>query len=276
MLIAGAMSSAKKSKKLTAKNADIHVLYQNSVQDPPNDIEFMVDTFKKERGREPLVVREDFCGTALLCADWVKNQPKRTAIGLDLHAPTLQWAREHNISPLGADAERVTLLEADVMRDIEQKADITCAFNFSYCIFKSRRELIAYFEAARRSLKDGGAFMLDIHGGSENTVEVEEETEHDDFTYVWDQTPYDAITGHSIRHIHFRFPDGSEITNAFTYDWRLWTLPEVRDVLMDAGFAKVEVFWEGTDEDGEGNGEFTKTATAEQEESWVAYVVAWR
>ncbi len=232
--------------------------------------------YKKKQGKEPALLREDFCGTALMCADWVRNSPQRRAIGLDLHKPTLEWGRKRNIEPLGAAAERVQLLQADVLEAVEYKADIVAAFNFSYCIFKTRRALIEYFQRARAGLSDTGMFVLDIHGGTETSVETDEETEHNDFTYVWEQATFDAVNGFGKRHIHFRFHDGSEMRRAFTYDWRLWTLPEVRDCLLEAGYSQVDVYWEGDDGDGAGNGVFRKVQRADEEESWISYVVAWR
>ena len=77
-----------------------------------------------------------------------------------------------------------------------------------------------------------------------------------------------------VCHIHFKFPDGSKIKRAFTYDWRLWTLPELRELLIEAGFAKVRVYWEGDDGDGGGNGEFKEHATGEPDLAWIAYIVA--
>ena len=53
----------------------------------------------------------------------------------------------------------------------------------------------------------------------------------------------------------------------------MWGIAEIRDVLDDAGFSKTYVYWEGTDSDGEGNGEFTLTEEGEECESWVAYIV---
>ena len=59
-----------------------------------------------------------------------------------------------------------------------------------------------------------------------------------------------------------------------SYDWRLWTVLEVREALSDAGFTATEVYWEGIEEDGnEGNGVFTLQETAENTESWIAYIV---
>src|SRR5687767_13145156 len=91
---------------LSARTADRYVLYQQSVQDPPVDIA-LVDRVRARAGlRAAKSLREDFCGTALLCAEWVKSRPDRTAVGVDLHAPTQEWGRRHNLEPLGAAARR--------------------------------------------------------------------------------------------------------------------------------------------------------------------------
>ena len=64
---------------------------------------------------------------------------------------------------------------------------------------------------------------------------------------------------------------------AFSYDWRLWTLPEVKDALVEAGFAHVDTYWEGDDESGtSGNGIFRKSARGENCAAWVTYLVAYR
>jgi len=137
--------------------------------------------------------------------------------------------------------------------------------------------MLEYFQSVYQDLPEDGIFICDLHGGPESIQELEEETEMDDesFTYVWDQDTINPITGEARLHIHFRFPDGSELRDAFTYDWRLWGLPELKEVLLDAGFSHVDCYWEGTDEDGEsGNGEFTKTVDGEACLSYVAYLVA--
>ena len=66
---------------------------------------------------------------------------------------------------------------------------------------------------------------------------------------IWDQKAYNPINGDMLCHIHFSFPDGSKIKKAFTYDWRLWTLPEIRELLLEAGFQRATVYWEGTNEE---------------------------
>ncbi len=48
----------------------------------------------------------------------------------------------------------------------------------------------------------------------------------------------------------------------------------MREALNDAGFAATEAYWEGIGEDSnEGNGVFTLQETAENTESWIAYIV---
>jgi len=126
----------------------------------------------------------------------------------------------------------------------------------------------------RAALAPGGVFFLDAFGGYEAFEEMKEKTKQDGFTYVWDQAEYYPVTGEMVCHIHFRFPDGSKIKKAFTYDWRLWTLPELRELLAEAGFSRVTVYWEGTDEDGDGDGEFTPEEKGEAEAGWICYLTA--
>lgn len=265
------------SQKFTAKTADKYVLYQRAVQSAAQDVEFLFDTYSAIRNRRPKHFREDFCGTCLLSANWVKQGKKFTAESYDIDAEPLQWGLENNLSKLGEAASRVQQFQEDARNPSRQKPDVRCAQNFSYWIFKTRSEMLDYFKGVQQDLADKGVFVIDLHGGPESIQELEEETEMDDesFTYVWDQDSINPITGEATLHIHFRFPDGSEMTNAFTYDWRLWGLPELKDILVDAGFSQVDCYWEGTDEDGEsGNGEFTISTEGEACLSYVAYLVA--
>jgi len=104
---------------------------------------------------------------------------------------------------------------------------------------------------------------------------IQEKTKLDGFTYYWEQRKFNPITFEALCHIHFKFPDGSKMKRAFTYDWRMWTLPEIRETLADAGFAKSTVYWEGTDEKtGEGNDIYTPTEEGEDDPSWIVYIVA--
>src|SRR5262249_7103104 len=102
-----------KKPTLTAKNADKHRLYQESVQDTKAEPAFLSRAFQKIRGRPASSLREDFCGTALLCAEWVKKKG-RTAVGIDLDRSVLAWGTTHNLAPIGEPGRRVELRQADV------------------------------------------------------------------------------------------------------------------------------------------------------------------
>ncbi len=105
-------------------------------------------------------------------------------------------------------------------------------------------------------------------------IEQEEERDVEDFVYVWDQHDFDPVSHHAVCKIHFRFKDGSKIKNAFTYDWRLWTLPELQELMTEAGFEDVHVLWEGTDKKtGEGNSKYRRCARGDADPAWIAYVV---
>ena len=60
----------------------------------------------------------------------------------------------------------------------------------------------------------------------------------------------------------------------FTYDWRMWSIPELRDILFEVGFKKTHIYWEGTTKAGEGDGNFTRTEKGESCLSWIAYIAA--
>ena len=269
--------SAARKPKLTAATADKYDLYQRAVQSADLDIAFLARVFKSTTGRKALHFREDFCGTGLLSATWVQLGPEHTAEGFDIDPEPVVWGLSHNFEGLGEAAERYTVHLKDVREPGHRKYDLRIAQNFSYNVFKTRRELLEYFRAARASLVDDGVFVMDLHGGSEATEEMEEKRKCGGFTYVWDQAAYWPGTGDYRCHIHFRFKDGTELKRAFSYDWRYWGLTELRDVLLDAGFSRVDSYFEGTDEDGEsGNGEFRRGTRGENCESWIAYLAAVR
>lgn len=269
----------KAKKPKMAETADRHQLYQMSVQRPEVDIEFFIERFKEERGRKPYSFREDFCGTALMAIDWLRGNKKRSAIGVDLDGPTLDWGREHNLAKQKPHVkERLQLIQANVLDVTEPRVDIGCALNFSYCVFKERATLIAYFKTTLAGLEDDGMFFCELYGGTEGVDVLEESREVEgpgyDFDYIWDQADYNPIKNETLCHIHFDLPDGSRMEKAFTYDWRLWTIPEVKECLLEAGFKRVDVYWEGCDDDGEGEGNFRKTEREENQEGWLVYFVA--
>lgn len=265
-----------KKKLSMAERADRHRLYEESVQCVEAEIDFVDRTFRKLRGRKPASLREDFGGTANTSSEFVRRRRSNTAIAVDLDHEVQQWGLEHNVGALKPSArDRIRLLNANVLEVDCAKVDVILAMNFSYWIFKERRLLRRYFAHVCSGLGEGGLFMLDAYGGADAHRELEERTKLDTFTYVWDQERVDPITGDILCHIHFGFPDRSRIRKAFTYDWRLWSLPEIREVLIEAGFLKATVYWEGTDpKTEEGNGVFTPAGHGEADAAYIAYIVA--
>lgn len=273
---ANAQKAKRKPKAKLASLADKYDLYQRSVQTPGTEVAMFKRAYKHAYGDMPRVLREDFCGTAAVASEWARRMPEGVVYGVDLDPEPLTWGLEHNVGKLKASArERVHLVEGDVRTAKTPKADVVAAQNFSFYIFKERKELLGYFKSAYRNLADKGIFLLDMLGGP--AVQEDEQLEKkkvDDFTYYWEQETFNPITHEALFHIHFGFKDGSRLDKAFSYDWRIWTLPEVNDLLREAGFQKVSVYWEGSDEDGDGNGVFKRTEKAPADHCWLAYVVA--
>jgi SAM-dependent methyltransferase len=258
-----------------ADRADKHELYEESVQNVDEECKFITNTFTALRGRKPISFREDFCGTASAACHWTKQSNKHTAIGVDLDSEVLEWGRKNRLARLTPERQaRVQLIQSDVMTVDTEKVDAVGAFNFSYWIFQTRPLMIQYFERIREALKDDGIFFLDAFGGYESMEEMKEKTKYDGFSYIWEQAKYSPVTGEMICHIHFKFPDKSKLKKAFTYVWRLWTLPEIKELLLEAGFRNPTVYWEGTDADGEGDGVFTPDEHGEADAGWIAYIVA--
>lgn len=269
------MSKKKTTRKpkYTAKTADRHELYQLSVQAPDYEVKMLQRFYRQAYGTVPLTMREDFCGTALLCAAWVRSHKQRSATGVDFDAATLAWGKEHNVDSLNAAASRVTLLEEDVRTPRKSKFQLINALNFSYWTFRTRDDLRVYFKTVHRSLSREGLFLCDAYGGWESQQPMLEPRKiAAGFQYVWDQDTFDPITHEVTNHIHFEFRDGTKLEKAFTYEWRYWTLPEIQELLREAGFRDVTVYWDRASDDDDEN--YRPTRRAENQPGWLAYIVA--
>jgi hypothetical protein len=267
--------SNKTNKPRKADSADKYVLYEQSVQSTEFEYEFIDDNFTRIRGRKAHLLREDFCGTAQMCCEWVRGRDTNHAIGVDLDPEVLQWSREHHIAALKpAEKARVTLLQEDVCAVKTDPVDIVLAMNFSWQIFEERAVLRDYFASVRDSLVDDGIMFLDCFGGYEAYQELEEKTKHKGFTYVWEQASFDPVSHHMVCHIHFNFNDGSKLKKAFTYEWRLYSLPEIHDILLEAGFSNVTIYWQGWDENDEPDGNFQPATKGDADPGWICMISA--
>lgn len=261
------------SKKSSIASFDKYDLYHKAVQSAETDVVFIRDTYKELKRKSPSSFREDFCGTFALSTEWIQLHPKHTAIGVDLDPEPMAYGKEHYLIKLKPDQQkRMQLREANVLEPGLPKTDIVAAMNFSYFCFKKREIIKSYFANVYNSLNKDGIFLVDIFGGSQCYDAIEDAIKHDGFTYYWDQTNYDPVTANALFHIHFRV-GGKKIEQVFTYDWRMWTVPELREVMHEVGFKKTHIYWEGTAKDGSGDGKFTRMEHGESCQSWIAYII---
>lgn len=134
--------------------------------------------------------------------------------------------------------------------------------------------MLAYFRGVRGAIKSGGLFFLDCFGGYETFQTITEKRRCKGFRYIWEQASFNPIDNSAVCKIHFEFERGPRMASAFTYHWRVWTAPEVCDLLRDAGFKNPTVYWEGDDGKGGGNGVFRPQKKGEDCASFIAYIVA--
>ena len=277
---------------------DVLELYRWAVQDPETHVAVLQQMYSRIRnGLRPIVFREDFSGTSAEAVAWVAADPARSAFAIDLDADTLKWARRRAARLLGSDADRVRFFSGDVLEVAPPQvppADVISALNFSLLYFHERTALETYFRHALRCLDESGIVVCNVFGGAgtmranvdERKVEPAARNPREQtpppFGYRWEQSQLDAVTGRVECCIHFDVePTQSSpvvtVERAFSYDWRLWTLPELTEVVRSAGFSDVQI-WRHTYDPSKGrDGVFLGPVTSiKNEETWVAYVIAVR
>lgn len=278
----GSKSGKQKSqkKRTMAAQADKFLCYQKSVQSPDHEVDFFEQAYHDAFGKKPNTLREDFCGTFAVCCEWVKSNPRRTAIGVDLCSETLQWGRDNNLAKLTeAQQGRVRLLEQDVRKRNRPQVDVLAAQNFSFWIFKTRKEVVEYFRAARSNMASQSVMVMDMMGGGDCYVEGQTDKRtikkgKKGFKYHWKQVSFNPINHDASFSISFKFKDGSKLTDAFEYHWRFWSIPEVCEMIAEAGFSESHIYWEKEDGSGDETDEWEKRQTAESAACWIAYIVA--
>lgn len=270
----------KNKRKSLAEKADKYRCYQLSVQSPEHEVEFFEQAFRDEFGRAPAILREDFCGTFAVCCEWVKRGNNRTATGVDLDPAPLEWGRQNNLSKLTDDQQaRIKILQQDVRTRNRPTVDVLAAQNFSFWLFKTRAQVREYFEIARANMAKQSVMVMDMMGGGAcydvgHVDRKKVKAGKTRFEYRWKQAYFNPVTNDARFHISFKFPDGSKLKKAFEYDWRFWTIPEVRELLDEAGFSNSYVYWELEDEEGEDTGEWARAERAPSHPSWICYLVA--
>ncbi len=269
------MARAKTKPPTLAEQSDKHDLYQAGVQSPQVDVALLQQIYREARGKKARAThfREDFCGTAATLCAWLEQGAKFTGEGYDIDPEPVEWGRQHNFKPLGKRRRRASLRVADAREPSLCAPDIRCAFNFSYWIFRERGVLLDYFRAVRADLAADGVFVIDLHGGAEAFSEEEQVTDCGDFDLVCHQTGVRPVDHGADLALHFRFPDGSEIHNAFRYTWRIWSLPEITDIMREAGFTDIRCHWCIEDDDDEET-RYELTRIGYNDPAWIACLAA--
>lgn len=276
-------------------------LYRWAVQDPERHATVLRLMFERlHPGRIPALLREDFAGTSAESVAWLALAPGRRALAVDSDAPTVAWARRRARRILGARADELQFIEADVMTAAPPAvpaADIISVLNFSILYLREPAQLQAYLRHAWRCLASPGLLVLNLFGGAgalkphtdshlvTPSPRLASEAAIPAFEYLWEQRHVDPQTRRLDCRIHFRIPnrgaDGGvlELRDAFRYDWRLWSLAELTAGLQEAGFDDVQVWRHTYDPERGADGVFLGAVTPQVFETldlWTAYIVASR
>jgi len=261
--------------------------YELCVTEPTRVIPFLLAA----HAHNPRTLREDFSGSAALARAWAASHATRRAIAVDLDPAPLKRARARRVRTIEADCETCTA-----------RADIIAATNFPIGYHHTRRDLLRYLKSARASLNRRGILVFDLYGGRDaftpgKIIQLLRAPKQKPWSgelieYTFEQREANPLTARVTDALHFKAwpartkmptrpgakqPDPTiNIPNAFTYDWRLWSIPELHDALTEAGFTTIDVHSRlGDAIDNEGRVLLNPASSADDlDENWVVYVVA--
>ncbi|WP_428386903.1 class I SAM-dependent methyltransferase [Mucisphaera sp.] len=272
-----------------AKRPHRLALYTAAVQNPLAEVALIEKVCRHHHLDDPLLLREDFAGTAALATAWVASDPERQAIALDHHAPTTRWAAREAGRILGQRVDDLHLVCADVHELSAPRTQVTAVLNFSICELHTRPALLGYLRHARRCLQKDGVLILDIFGGPGSQLIQTQSQEHahpahwatgeptPPFTYHWEQRAFDHASQRIDCRIHFGFDDGSTLKSAFRYDWRLWSPAELPEALEEAGFREVTLWCDRYHAGrNEADNRFRPTNAIPSRHDYIAYLTAQR
>lgn len=255
-------------------------LYEASVQDSRAELSFFQRVYRNAFGKKPNVFREDFCSTFLNSVTWAKLDKKHISFAVDRDEEPLEYGCKTHLAKLKPEQkDRVFLFRKNVLNVKTPPADMITVSNFSICFLKDRERILEYFKSCHKALKSKGVMIMDLLGGQEVPDEQEDATKFElkDGTkavYYWEHAGYNPITNDATFYIHYKVKGQKKMNRVFSYHWRMWTLPELKDLLLEAGFKHVDIYWEGDDPDDDGgNGIFSRRTKAESCPIWVAYIV---
>ena len=228
-----------------AKAPTAQDLYEVCVQSPKH----VVDLLRAIHGEEPLLLGEDFAGSGAVSRAWVAQSGEHRAWCVDRDATALSRCD---------GVERLQTRAADVT-DESAAVDTIWVGNFSIGYHHDRPSLMAYLRHVRSRLKPSGVFVCDTYGGETAYTRGEVHRYHQlpkqlapdgaggwRVRYTWEQREAHPLTGMVTNALHFRIERAgvieTELIDAFIYHWRLWSVPELRDAMREAGFTSTGVY----------------------------------
>jgi hypothetical protein len=136
---------------------------------------------------------------------------------------------------------------------------------------------VEYFKRCKNILAPGGLFICDLFNAfaAEGSGNLGYRKDCGAFDYIFEQSNIDLVSNTCHCHISFKFKDGSWMKRAFSYHFRMWTLAEVRDAMLEAGFVDVDFFL-SYDDGKTGSDEKTYVHVSQKitdvNRSWSAYI----
>lgn len=247
----------------------------------------MVEAMHAPGSRGPArTLHEDFSGSAAFANAWCTSNPRRSALAIDMDPEAHADGTPH---------PRLRRLTADLTRlprtlPGPAKADVVYAGNFATCEVHARDALVAYLTRARQRLTPGGVFVCDLYAGPGAWRTGDTRVIHPPLpelpsyrvAYTWRQREADLVNGLVANAIDFELVNARgvavhELVNAFNYHWRLWSIPEMRDAMAQAGFDEVDVYPDAPDAvDADGVAYLAPMDFLETRSSAVVYVCARR
>lgn len=204
-------------------------------------------------GGSARVLREDFCGSAAVCREWLREGLRRgeawRAVGVDVDRECVERARRVAGELGGLELECADAVKAEVGE--RGRSDVVFVGNFSIGYIWKRDELVRYLMRCRERLSGGGVMVCDTYDGAAAMQEGGTTRVHVGpggvvVRATWEKRDADLLTRMVTNVLHFQVEMGGEVVerlaSAFEYRWRLWGIAELREAMGEAGFSASEVF----------------------------------
>jgi SAM-dependent methyltransferase len=195
----------------------------------------LYDIEKIEKKRRPPRLLDLCCGFGRITLELARRG--WAASGVDITKSYLSAAREDAVY----EGLKIEFIEKDV-RAFRRKGAFDAAVNLynSFGYFEDPHDDLLFTRNAFSSLKDGGAFIIEVLG---KEIAVRDYTEAEwferaGFIVLTESTPVDSWASIWNRWILLR--NGERREKVFIQ--RLYAASELRRLLLDAGFASVEIY----------------------------------